>query len=94
MQHRFYNLRGIEYMLAIATFRQNTLPELLKEFDSTKAETGKFTPQNLGDICNKYRVPVVTAVKLLEESERLPSGTWERLQDRGCTARSIGVVWD
>jgi hypothetical protein len=93
MQHRFYNLRGVEYMLAIATFKQNTLPQMLEEFDMSKQTSSKFTPQNLGDLCNKYRIPVTTASQLLEECGRLPTGTWERLQERGCTARSIGVVW-
>ena len=79
-------------MLAVATFRQNTLPQMLEDFDKIK-ESGRFSPQDLGDLCNKYRVPVVTASMLLEENNRLPTGTWERLQDRGCTAKSIGVEW-
>lgn len=92
MQHRFYGLRCIEYMLAIATFKQNTLPQMLEDFDTVK-QRGKFSPQDLGDLCNKYRCPVITTSRLLEENNRLPTGTWERLQDRGCTAKSIGVEW-
>jgi hypothetical protein len=55
---------------------------------------GKFSPKNLGELAIKYQLPVTAMSEILEERGCLPTGTWERLKDRGCTARSIGVVWD
>jgi Zn-dependent peptidase ImmA (M78 family) len=50
---------------------------------------GKFTPTNLFTLAHYYGVSVEALVYRLEEMSLLPSGTWERLRNRGLKVREV-----
>jgi Zn-dependent peptidase ImmA (M78 family)/DNA-binding XRE family transcriptional regulator len=56
---------------------------LLKRFNEMYRTHGKFTPTNLFILAHYYGVSTEALVCRLEEIELLPSGTWDRLRDRG-----------
>ncbi|EAW37300.1 ImmA/IrrE family metallo-endopeptidase [Lyngbya sp. PCC 8106] len=63
---------------------------LLKRYnDVYSVQQGKFTPTNLFTLAHYYGVSVQALVYRLEEMELLPSGTWERLRDRGLKVRKV-----
>ncbi|NJN46333.1 MAG: ImmA/IrrE family metallo-endopeptidase, partial [Candidatus Competibacteraceae bacterium] len=59
---------------------------LLKHFVAYR-EKGKFTPADLCTIAHYYGVSVEAMVLRLEELELLPTGTWDKLRDRGFKIR-------
>lgn len=62
---------------------------LLKRFNDTYRAHGKFTPTNLFTLAHYYGVSVEALVYRLEKMELLPSGTWDRLRDRGLKVRKV-----
>jgi Zn-dependent peptidase ImmA (M78 family) len=62
---------------------------LLKRFNDMYRTHGKFTPTNLFTLAHYYGVSVEALVYRLEEMELLPSGTWEKLRDRGLKVRKV-----
>lgn len=64
---------------------------LLKRFNDMCRENKnqKFTPTNLFTLAHYYGVSVEALTYRLEEMELLPSGTWERLRDRGLKVRKV-----
>ncbi|MEM1171199.1 MAG: XRE family transcriptional regulator [Cyanobacteria bacterium P01_H01_bin.35] len=64
---------------------------LLKRFNDICRENKnqKFTPTNLFTLAHYYGVSVQALTYRLEEMELLPSGTWERLRDRGLKVRKV-----
>ncbi|MGD1806181.1 ImmA/IrrE family metallo-endopeptidase [Dapis sp. BLCC M126] len=64
---------------------------LLKRFNDICRENKnqKFTPTNLFTLAHYYGVSVEALTYRLEEMELLPSGTWERLRDRGLKVRKV-----
>lgn len=60
---------------------------LLKQFNDMYRAQGKFTPTNLFTLAHYYGVSVEALVYRLEGIQLLPSGTWERLKDRGLKVR-------
>lgn len=62
---------------------------LLKRFNDMYRSHGKFTPTHLFTLAHYYGVSVEALVYRLEEMELLPSGTWERLRDRGLKVRKV-----
>lgn len=62
---------------------------LLKRFNDMCRTHGKFTPTNLFTLAHYYGVSVEALVYRLEEMELLPTGTWERLRDRGLKVRKV-----
>lgn len=60
---------------------------LLKRFNDMYRTHGKFTPTNLFTLAHYYGVSVEALVYRLEEMELLPTGTWDRLRDRGLKVR-------
>lgn len=62
---------------------------LLKQFNDMHRSHGKFTPTNLFTLAHYYGVSVESLVYRLEEMELLPSGTWDRLRDRGLKVRQV-----
>jgi Zn-dependent peptidase ImmA (M78 family)/DNA-binding XRE family transcriptional regulator len=62
---------------------------LLKQFNDMHRSNGKFTPTNLFTLAHYYGVSVEALVYRLEEIGLLPSGTWERLRDRGLKVRKV-----
>ncbi len=62
---------------------------LLKQFNDLHRSHGKFTPTNLFTLAHYYGVSVEALIYRLEEMTLLPSGTWERLRDRGLKVRKI-----
>ncbi|MEE4378691.1 MAG: ImmA/IrrE family metallo-endopeptidase, partial [Candidatus Competibacteraceae bacterium] len=59
---------------------------LLKHFAAYR-EKGKFTPADLCTMAHYYGVSVEAMVLRLEELELLPTGTWDKLRDRGFKIR-------
>ncbi|MFP5273290.1 ImmA/IrrE family metallo-endopeptidase [Coleofasciculus sp.] len=62
---------------------------LLKRFNDMYRANGKFTPTNLFTLAHYYGVSVQALIYRLEEMELLPSGTWDRLSDRGLKVRKV-----
>jgi Zn-dependent peptidase ImmA (M78 family)/DNA-binding XRE family transcriptional regulator len=62
---------------------------LLKQFNDMHRSHGKFTPTNLFTLAHYYGVSVEALVYRLEEMSLLPSGTWERLRNRGLKVREV-----
>ena len=101
MKHRLYGLRGTEFVKERDRFFEQIKDDSAKDFnqlvESNKSESfpdGKFTPRNLGELCNKYRLWPKTLNEFLAQLNLLRSGTWEKLKERGATAKSLGVNWN
>ncbi|NER23090.1 MAG: ImmA/IrrE family metallo-endopeptidase [Symploca sp. SIO1C2] len=62
---------------------------LLKRFNDMYQAQGKFTPTNLFTLAHYYGVSIGALVNRLETMRLLPSGTWERLRDRGLKVRKV-----
>ena len=62
---------------------------LLKQFNDMHRSHGKFTPTNLFTLAHYYGVSVSALIYRLEDLELLPSGTWDRLRDRGLKVRKV-----
>ncbi len=60
---------------------------LLKQFNDMYQTHGKFTPTNLLTLAHYYGVSVQALTYRLEEMKLMPSGTWERLKNRGFKVR-------
>jgi Zn-dependent peptidase ImmA (M78 family)/DNA-binding XRE family transcriptional regulator len=62
---------------------------LLKRFNDMYQSHGKFTPTNLFTLAHYYGVSIEALVNRLEAMKLLPSGTWDRLRDRGLKVRKV-----
>lgn len=62
---------------------------LLSRFNDMYRTHGKFTPTNLFTLAHYYGVSIEALVYRLEEMQLLPSGTWDRLQDRGLKVKKV-----
>lgn len=62
---------------------------LLKRFNDICRSNGKFTPTHLFTLAHYYGVSVEALDQRLTEMKLLPSGTWERLRDRGLKVRAV-----
>jgi Zn-dependent peptidase ImmA (M78 family)/DNA-binding XRE family transcriptional regulator len=62
---------------------------LLKRFNDMYRYHSRFTPTNLLTLAHYYGVSVQALVYRLENMELLPSGTWNRLRDRGLKMRKV-----
>lgn len=62
---------------------------LLKRFNDMYQAHGKFTPTNLFTLAHYYGVSIEALVNRLEVTKLLPSGTWDRLRDRGLKVRKV-----
>jgi Zn-dependent peptidase ImmA (M78 family)/DNA-binding XRE family transcriptional regulator len=62
---------------------------LLKRFSDMYRTHSKFTPTNLFTLAHYYGVSVEALVYRLEEMELLPSGTGDKLRDRGLKVRKV-----
>ncbi|WNZ22388.1 ImmA/IrrE family metallo-endopeptidase [Leptolyngbya sp. NK1-12] len=62
---------------------------LLSRFKDMHRTHGKFTPTNLFTLAHYYGVSIEALVYRLEDMELLPSGTWDRLRDRGLKVRKV-----
>lgn len=62
---------------------------LLRQFNEMCQSQGKFTPTTLFTLAHYYGVSVQALVFRLEDMKLLPSGTWERLRDRGLKVRQV-----
>ncbi|MBD1928350.1 XRE family transcriptional regulator [Trichocoleus sp. FACHB-90] len=60
---------------------------LLRRFNDMYRTHSKFTPTNLFTLAHYYGVSVEALVYRVEEMGLLPSGTWDRLRDRGLKVR-------
>lgn len=94
MQHRLYGLRGKDYINKRNEIFESDGVEIARAFSEIVSKSGKFTPPGLGKLCNQFLLPVTIMDKFLSDLGLLPSGTWQRLQDRGCKAKDIGVEWN
>lgn len=62
---------------------------LLSRFNNMYRTHGKFTPTNLFMLAHYYGVSIEALVYRLEDMELLPSGTWDRLRDRGLKVKKV-----
>ncbi|WNZ44464.1 XRE family transcriptional regulator [Leptolyngbya boryana CZ1] len=62
---------------------------LLRRFNDMCRTHGKFTPTNLFTLAHYYGVSIEALINRLEEMKLLPSGTWDRLRDRGLKVRKV-----
>lgn len=95
MQHRLYGLRGKAWTAEYKRLYEELCGQMLVKFHELYLASGnKFTPSDLGKMAIEFRLPVKTTAEFLEGYQLLPTGTWERLQSRGCKAKDIGVKWE
>lgn len=62
---------------------------LLKRFNDMYQAHGKFTPTNLFTLAHYYGVSIQALIYRLEDMKLLPSGTWDRLKDRGLKVSKV-----
>ena len=62
---------------------------LLSRFNDMYRTHGKFTPTNLFTLAHYYGVSIEALVYRLEDMDLLPSGTWDRLRDRGLKVKKV-----
>jgi Zn-dependent peptidase ImmA (M78 family)/DNA-binding XRE family transcriptional regulator len=62
---------------------------LLKRFNDMYQAHGKFTPTNLFTLAHYYGVSISALISRLEAIKLLPSGTGDRLSDRGLKVRKV-----
>ncbi|WP_299490099.1 XRE family transcriptional regulator [Acaryochloris sp. IP29b_bin.137] len=62
---------------------------LLSRFNDMYRTHNKFTPTNLFTLAHYYGVSIEALVYRLEGMSLVPSGTWERLKDRGLKVRQV-----
>lgn len=62
---------------------------LLRRFNDMYRTHGKFTPTNLFTLSHYYGVSLQALIYRLEEMSLLPSGTWDRLRDRGLKVKKV-----
>ncbi len=62
---------------------------LLKRFNDMYRTHSKFTPTNLFTLAHYYGVSIEALIYRLENMELLPSGTYDRLRDRGLKVRKV-----
>lgn len=86
-----YQRRPMSEKLAEAFPEYFLMPtsSLLRQFNEMCQSQGKFTPTNLFTLAHYYGVSVEALVLRLENMKLLPSGTWERLRDRGLKVRQV-----
>jgi hypothetical protein len=96
MQHRLLGLRGNAYVSRMKEIMKADGALIVKRFEQIIAEDGRFTPKHLGILASEFRLPLTVLDDYLPDltGGRYPSGTWERLRQRGYTAKAIGVQWD
>jgi hypothetical protein len=95
-QHRLYGLRGKAYVTRYKQIFESDRVAILAAFNDLVGRDGKFTPMHLGQLCNQFQVPVKVMDDFLPEitNRKYSAGTWQRLKDRGCKAKDIGVTWE
>ncbi|WP_017327535.1 XRE family transcriptional regulator [Synechococcus sp. PCC 7336] len=62
---------------------------LLRRFNDMYRTHSKFTPSNLFTLAYYYGVSIEALVYRLEKMGLLPSGTWDRLRDRGLKVKKV-----
>lgn len=62
---------------------------LLRRFNDMYRTHSKFTPTNLFTLAYYYGVSIEALIYRLEELRLLPSGTWDRLRDRGLKVKKV-----
>ncbi|NEP55997.1 MAG: hypothetical protein F6K31_03100 [Symploca sp. SIO2G7] len=95
MKHRLWGLRGNAYVAKYKQIYKQEKTAILSAFNKIVEKEGRFTPKHLGYLCNKFRLPCTVMDEFLPDitDYRYPTGTWERLKNRGFKARDIGVSW-
>jgi hypothetical protein len=94
-QHRLVGLRGKPYIIRSKQIMAKEGENIAATFAAVIQEKGKFTPLDLGALAVEFRLPITLLDDYLPTltKGRYATGTWERLRDRGCTAKMIGVIW-
>lgn len=95
MQHKLYGLRGQNYVKEYKQLFNELQIPLAKRFKELVEAEGNFTPLMLGQLANEFQLPLTALDDYLASIPEInyPCGTWERLKDRGCKAKDIGVKW-
>lgn len=77
-----HNVRGGNYRKLM----QSILPDLAAKARVLIAESGKLSALQVAMMAIEFNLPMKTTFEFLEYAEILPTGTWDRLADRGVTA--------
>ena len=95
MQHRLFGLRGKAYVAEYKRIFETDKDFILAAFTEIVEREGKFTMASLGLLAMRFRMPLTWMDDCLPTitNFQYPSGTWDRLKDRGVKAKDIGVVW-
>ncbi len=62
---------------------------LLRRFNDLSCDHGKFTTTNLFSLAHYYGVSIEALAYRMEGLALLPTGTWDRLRDRGIKVRKV-----
>lgn len=79
------NLRGANYKRLFDEVGDDLKDAAL----GIKSRTGKLTARDIGRMAQQFNLPIKTTFEFLEHREVLPTGTWQRLCDRGLTAKQV-----
>lgn len=95
MQHRLHGLRGKVYVKEMKRIFAEEQDAIRQKFEEIKQRNGgdKFTINNLGEMCNHFRLSLTVMCGFVSDLELLSVLTYDRLKDRGPKARDIGIVW-
>ncbi|NJM74686.1 MAG: hypothetical protein HC852_01665 [Acaryochloridaceae cyanobacterium RU_4_10] len=64
-------------------------PRLTNSAREIKQQTGKLTPTDVGGLALQFSLCLKHTFDFLEDDRVLPSGTYDRLKDRGLKAKEV-----
>lgn len=83
------SLRGRNYVF----IRDSVIDTLMYLFvDCVKRDNGAFRVKNIAYLAGAVGLPLKTTCEYLEQMERLPSGTWERIFGRPAQAYELSAL--
>ena len=94
MQHRLYGLRGQAYVKEYKRLYVELELEIRLAFEEIYSREKRFSLLNLGEMANRFKLPVKVISEYLDGYNLLKHDAWGLAKERGCKAKDIGVVWD
>ena len=74
-----FKLRGANYRKVM----DEVTPMLSRRANELISSEGKFTPRMIATLAIEFNLPAKTTCEFLEYARILPSGTWDRLENKG-----------
>lgn len=81
--------RGKHFVLLLKQVYADLSPDLAEQALIIIKETGKLTPTDVGVLALRFNLQLKHTFEFLEEQNVLPSGTYDRLKDRGLKASEV-----